>query len=77
VRYVACRRRRRWRPLARHAARCGAVALVALLREEGEEGEERYGIRLLADMRIVLADEEQMATSAILDKKPSLSCIRF
>ncbi|MFY9770242.1 MAG: DUF3631 domain-containing protein [Xanthobacteraceae bacterium] len=46
-------------------ARCCAVALVALLREEGEE---RLGVRLLADMRTVLADDEQAATSAILDK---------
>jgi hypothetical protein len=46
-------------------ARCCAVALVALLREEGEE---RLNVRLLADMRTVLADDEQAATSAILDK---------
>jgi hypothetical protein len=46
-------------------ANCSAVAFVALFREEGEE---RRGIRLLADMRTVLGDDDQAATTVILDK---------
>jgi len=45
------------------------VALVALFREVGEE---RLGVRLLADMRTVLADDDQAATTAILDKLHAL-----
>jgi hypothetical protein len=44
--------------------RC-AVALVELLRGDGEE---RLSIRLLSDMRVVLRDDDQAPTSAILDK---------
>jgi hypothetical protein len=50
-------------------ARCCAVALVLLFREEGEE---RLGVRLLADMRTVLGDDDQAATSAILTKLHNL-----
>jgi hypothetical protein len=50
-------------------ARCCAVALVLALREEGEE---RLGLRLLADMRTVLGDDEQAATTTILDKLHAL-----
>jgi hypothetical protein len=50
-------------------ARCCAVALVLLLREEGEE---RLSLRLLSDMRTVLGDDEQAATSTILDKLHAL-----
>jgi hypothetical protein len=50
-------------------ARSCAVALVALFREEGEE---RLGVRLLADMRTVLGDDDQAATTAILDKLHAL-----
>ena len=48
--------------------RCG-VALVLLFREEGDE---RLGVRLLADMRTVLGNEDQMATSVILNKLHTL-----
>jgi len=37
-----------------------------------EEGEERLGLRLLADMRTVLGDDEQAATTTILDKLHAL-----
>jgi hypothetical protein len=50
-------------------ARCCAVALVLLFREVGEE---RLGVRLLADMRTVLGDDDQAATTAILDKLRAL-----
>jgi hypothetical protein len=50
-------------------ARCCAVLLVLLLREEGEE---RLSLRLLADMRTVLGDDEQAATTVILDKLHAL-----
>src|SRR5262249_53204785 len=46
-------------------ARCCAVSLVTLLREEGQE---RMGVRLLSDTRAVLGDEEQMPTAAVLDQ---------
>jgi hypothetical protein len=46
-------------------ARCCAVALVELLRGDGEE---RLSIRLLSDMQTVLGNDEQAPTSAILDK---------
>jgi hypothetical protein len=51
------------------AARRCAVALVLLFREEGEE---RRGVRLLTDMRTVLGDNDQLATSTILDKLHAL-----
>jgi hypothetical protein len=50
-------------------ARCCAVTLVTLLREEGEE---RLGPRLLADMRAILRDDEQAATAVILSKLHAL-----
>jgi hypothetical protein len=50
------------------AQRC-AVALVALFREVGEE---RLGVRLLADMRTVLGDDDQAATATILSKLHAL-----
>jgi hypothetical protein len=50
-------------------ARCCAVALVLLFREEGDE---RLGVRLLADMRTVLGDDDQAATTAILTKLHNL-----
>jgi hypothetical protein len=50
------------------ARRC-AVALVALFREEGEE---RLGVRLLADTRTVFGDDDQAATSAILNRLHNL-----
>jgi hypothetical protein len=46
-------------------ARVTAVTFVTLFREEGDE---RLGTRLLADTRIVLGDDEQAATTTILDK---------
>jgi len=45
-------------------ARCNAVTLVTLNREEREES---LGIRLLSDMRVVLGDDDGKFTSAILD----------
>jgi hypothetical protein len=45
-------------------ARCNAVTLVMLNREEREES---LGIRLLSDMRVVLGDDEGKFTSNILD----------
>jgi len=45
-------------------ARCNAVTLVTLNREEREES---LGIRLLSDMRVVLRDDDGKFTSAILD----------
>jgi hypothetical protein len=53
----------------RDTGRVTAVTLVTLLREEGDE---RLGTRLLADMRIVLGDDEQAATTTILDKLHNL-----
>ena len=45
-------------------ARCNAVTLVMLNREEREES---LGIRLLSDMRVVFGDDDGKFTSAILD----------
>jgi hypothetical protein len=50
-------------------ARCCAVALVLLFREVGEE---RLGVRLLSDMRTVLGNDDQAATSVILNKLQNL-----
>jgi hypothetical protein len=50
-------------------ARCCAVALVLLFREVGEE---RLGVRLLGDMRTVLGNDDQAATSVILNKLHNL-----
>jgi hypothetical protein len=50
-------------------ARCCAVALVLLFREEGDE---RLGVRLLGDMRTVLGNDDQAATSVILNKLQNL-----
>jgi len=45
-------------------ARCNAVTLVMLNREEREES---LGIRLLSDMRVVFGDDDGKFTSTILD----------
>ena len=51
-------------------ARAAAVSLVARLVEDRREAS--LGLRLLADMRTVLGDDEAKTTTAILDKLQKL-----
>ena len=68
-----------WEPLiavadvaAGHWSDTARVTAVALVTHSREYGRERLGIRLLEDMRSVLGDDQQLPTTAILEKLRAL-----
>jgi hypothetical protein len=68
-----------WEPLiavadaaAGHWSDTARVTAVTLVTHSREYGRERLGIRLLEDMRSVLGDDQQLPTTAILEKLRAL-----
>ncbi len=64
-----------WEPLVAVADLAGGAwpvrarrAALLLVQAEGEQGADSLGIRLLADLEEVFADEEKLSTEAVLDR---------